>query len=319
MLITTIGTKVVNFSYTNETNTTIEELHIIENNITGIINVHPHTDIVITTLGSMTTGSQIGTNTTAPAPLPVSEPNKILDSNDGAWSLWNRISQQNLLFGNPANFCTRIPESNWESFTVTLNGPKFLKYMAKWTHNEPGTGALMTLKDSPWLLSIVIPHQPHFINQPKEIEVFWGYALHPEAVGKYCKKPMLQCSGREIFKELMKELHINEIFETEVLASAITIPCSMPFITSQFLTRGPHDRPEVIPKGCTNLAFIGQFVEIPIDTVFTVEYSVRGAETAVYGLMGLDRKPKSVYQGERDVVVLAKTLVALCENRVNPT
>lgn len=176
----------------------------------------------------------------------------------------------------------------------------------------------MTLKDSPWLLSIVIPHQPHFINQPTDIEVFWGYALHPEKEGKYIKKPMLACSGEEIFSEFLQNLHINETFRAEVLASAITIPCSMPFITSQFLTRGPHDRPEVVPKGSTNLAFVGQFVEMPLDTVFTVEYSVRGAETAVYGLMNMDRQPKSVYKGERDVAVLAKTLVALCENQVEP-
>lgn len=308
----------VNFSYTNETHSTIEELHIIENGITGVINVHPHTDIVITTLGSMTTGSLIGTNTTPPAPLPKSEPGKIPDSNDGAWQLWDLISKENPTFGNPANFCTRVPESNWESFTVTLENPAFLEYMTKWTHNAPGTGALMTLKDSPWLLSIVVPHQPHFITQPKDVEVFWGYALHPEAIGKYCKKSMLECSGQEIFAELLQELHINPTFQSEVLASAITIPCSMPYITSQFLTRGPHDRPQVIPKGCTNFAFVGQFVEMPLDTVFTVEYSVRGAETAVYRLMGMDREPKQVYKGDRDVAVLAKTLIALCENQVQP-
>lgn len=308
----------VNFSYTNETNTTVEELHIIENGITGVVNVHPHTDVVITTLGSMTTDSLIGTNTTPPAPLPRSEPGETPDCNDGAWQLWKRISKENPTFGNPTNFCTRIPESNWESFTVTLKSPAFLEYMTEWTHNTPGTGALMTLKDSPWLLSIVIPHQPHFITQPKDIEVFWGYALHPEAIGKYCKKSMLECSGQEILAELLQELHLYSGFQNEVLASAITIPCSMPYITSQFLTRGPHDRPQVIPKGCTNLAFVGQFVEMPLDTVFTVEYSVRGAETAVYELMGMDCKPKAVYKGERDVAVLAKTLMALCENHVHP-
>lgn len=137
-------------------------------------------------------------------------------------------------------------------------------------------------------------------------------------MGNYSKKSMLECSGQEIFAELLQELHINTIFQSEVLASAITIPCSMPYITSQFLTRGPHDRPQVIPKGCTNLAFVGQFVEMPLDTVFTVEYSVRSAETAVYGLMGMDREPKQVYKGNRDVAVLAKTLIALCENQVAP-
>ena len=37
----------------------------------------------------------------------------------------------------------------------------------------------------------------------------------------------------------------------------------MPFITSQFLPREKGDRPDVIPKGSNNLAFMGQFCELP--------------------------------------------------------
>ena len=43
----------------------------------------------------------------------------------------------------------------------------------------------------------------------------------------------------------------------------------------------------MIPEGCVNLAFIGQFVELPLDVVFTVETSVRTALMAVWGLTGL--------------------------------
>jgi myosin-crossreactive antigen len=32
-----------------------------------------------------------------------------------------------------------------------------------------------------------------------------------------------------------------------------------------------------VPAGSTNIAFLGQFVEIADDVVFTVEYSFRGA------------------------------------------
>ncbi|MCY7383497.1 MAG: oleate hydratase [Microcoleus sp. CAN_BIN18] len=32
----------------------------------------------------------------------------------------------------------------------------------------------VTFKDSNWLMSIVLAHQPHFINQPADIQVFWG-------------------------------------------------------------------------------------------------------------------------------------------------
>ena len=82
----------------------------------------------------------------------------------------------------------------------------------------------------------------------------------------------------------------------------------MPFITSQFLTREKGDRPNVIPEGSTNLALLGQFVEIKRDTVFTVEYSVRGAQMAVHELMGTNRKPKDIYMGEHNVKVLVDAL-----------
>jgi len=34
--------------------------------------------------------------------------------------------------------------------------------------------------------------------------------------------------------------------------------------------------------------------------VFTVEYSIRSAQTAVYALLGLKREPPAVYQGKFD-------------------
>ena len=71
------------------------------------------------------------------------------------------------------------------------------------------------------------------------------------------------------------------------------------------------DRPEIIPQGATNFAFIGQFCEQPDDVVFTVEYSVRSAQTAVYALLGLKREPPPVYKGEFDPRVLLRAFRAL--------
>lgn len=42
----------------------------------------------------------------------------------------------------------------------------------------------------------------------------------------------------------------------------------MSFITSQFLCRSKGDRPEVVLEGPKNLAFMGQFCEMPDDMVF---------------------------------------------------
>ena len=42
-------------------------------------------------------------------------------------------------------------------------------------------------------------------------------------------------------------------------------------VTSRFLKRKVTDRPDVVPKGLTNLALTGQFVEVPDDCVFTMQ------------------------------------------------
>ena len=276
---------------------------MVERGSTGIIHVHPH-DIVLVTLGSMTASSTLGTNEIPPPVRPS-------HSNDGSWDLWKSISHDSTHFGNPYNFSDRVPESHWESFTITLKSREFFDQIIAFTHNEPGTGALTTFADSNWLMSIVVPHQPHFINQPADVQVLWGYGLFPDRQGNFVHKPMRECSGEEIFAELLGQLGLPE-----KPYQSITIPCSMPYITSQFLTRSHGDRPEVIPKGSTNLAFMGQFVEIPLDTVFTVEYSVRSAMMAVCSLMGLKEQPKSVYKGEHDPRVLAKVLKAMVEDGV---
>jgi oleate hydratase len=66
------------------------------------------------------------------------------------------------------------------------------------------------------------------------------------------------------------------------------IPCRMPYITSMFMPRSPGDRPPPVPKDCKNLASLSQFVEMAEDVVFTVEYSVRAAQIAVYELLSID-------------------------------
>jgi oleate hydratase len=68
------------------------------------------------------------------------------------------------------------------------------------------------------------------------------------------------------------------------------------------------DRPQVIPDGCVNLAFIGQYVETPGDVSFTVESSVRTAMMAVWGLTGLEKPQVPMYEPIYDMRVVAKSL-----------
>jgi oleate hydratase len=74
------------------------------------------------------------------------------------------------------------------------------------------------------------------------------------------------------------------------------------------MVRTGHDRPKVIPDGSTNLAFMGQYAEQPDDVVFTVEYSVRCAMTAVYTLLKLNKTPPAVYKGLHNPQVLVDAL-----------
>ena len=118
--------------------------------------------------------------------------------------------------------------------------------------------------------------------------------------------------------EIMGHLRI-ETAAKKILENCVCIPCMMPFVTSQFLRRGKGDRPQVVPDGSKNLAFIGQFCEIPEDVVFTVEYSIRSAQLAAYSLLGLDRRPPAVYKGSHDSRVLFNAFLTLHDKNARNT
>lgn len=259
-------------------------------------------DNVLVTLGSMTDASSLGSMDSAPVLKGKSASN--------AWALWEKIALSQPLFGRPSNFTEHIKESKWVSFTTTLHDPTFFHLIRDLTGNVPGEGGLITFPESSWLASIVLPHQPHFIGQPADVYVFWGYGLFVDKPGDFVKKPMSACTGREIMTEIMGHLRI-EADANKILKTCTCIPCMMPLITSQFLRRSSGDRPQVVPEGSKNLAFIGQFCEIPDDVVFTVEYSVRSAQLAVYSLLGLSRTPPSVYKGHHDPRILLKAFLTL--------
>jgi oleate hydratase len=231
-------------------------------------------------------------------------------SRGGAWSLWEKIAAGRPAFGNPTVFADHIDESKWVSFTTTLHDPALLRVVRDLTGNVPGEGGLITFPESAWLASIVIPYQPHFIGQPADVSVLWGYGLSVDRPGDFVKKPMSACTGREIMTEVLGHLRVTGE-AARILETSICIPCMMPFITSQFLPRAKGDRPDVVPDGSRNLAFMGQYCEQPDDVVFTVEYSIRSAQTAVYRLLGLKREPPAVYKPAFDPRVLFKAFMAM--------
>jgi oleate hydratase len=272
--------------------TTVDHLHYVVNGETKEVTIGAD-DLVFVSNGSMTAASTFGSHVSPPA----------LNTNKPAeWAFWEKLARKRRDFGRPWIFDGHIDESCGESFTVTCRDPLLLQLIGDFTGNPAGTGGLVTFTDSNWLMSIVVPYQPHFINQPADIGVFCGYGLFPYKLGNFVQKKMSDCAGEEFLIELCSHLGFGAQLP-RILASTTCIPCMMPYVTSQFLVRHEGDRPRVVPEGSTNLAFIGQFCEIEDDVVFTVEYSVRSAQMAVYKLLKIDKEPPALYQGQRDLLV----------------
>jgi len=272
----------------------VDRIHYLKDEINQQIQLKED-DLVLVTIGSMTADSSLGSMHSAPK--------LITDKKDGSWKLWENIAKVSPEFGRPFVFDSRVGESKWESFTVTFQGTTFFELMEEFSGNSAGTGGLVTFKSSNWLMSIVLAYQPHYIGQPENVTIFWGYGLFPDNKGNFVHKKMADCTGEEIMTELLSHLKFDAVRE-QLLKECICIPCMLPYITSQFLTREPGDRPQVVPEITSNLAFIGQFAEVPEDVVFTVEYSVRTAQTAVYKLLNMDKEPTPMYHGDHHPGVL---------------
>ena len=239
----------------------------------------------------------------------------------GGWDMWRKIASQDPSFGNPDKFCSDPEKSNWMSATVTTLDDKIPPYVEKICKRDPFsgkvvTGGIVTVKDSNWLLSWTFNRQPQFRSQPKNQLVGWIYGLFSDVPGNYVKKPMRECTGKEICMEWLYHLGVPEN-QIEELASnsANTIPVMMPYIDAFFMPRNGTDRPKVVPKQAVNFAFLGQFAEVERDTIFTTEYSIRTAMVAVYTLLNIDRGVPEVWGSTYDIRDLLNATVKLRDGK----
>jgi oleate hydratase len=274
-------------------------------------------DLVFVTNGSLVENSRWGDHHTAPAFDPVVH-------DGGSWHLWRNIAVQDPSFGNPDKFCTFPEQSQWESASVTTLDERIPAYIEKickrpTRSGKVVTGGIVSVRDSAWLLSWTVNRQPHFKKQPDHQTVVWLYGLFTDVPGDYVKKPMRDCTGQEITKEWLFHLGVPSGDIDDLAATgAITRPCMMPFITAFFLPRNGTDRPQVVPEGCVNFAFIGQFAESTRDCIFTTEYSVRTAMEAVYQLLGVERGVPEVFGSIYDVRELMKSTACLRDRKTLP-
>ena len=267
-------------------------------------------DLVFITNGGCVENSAMGSQNT-PAPYnPEIKPG-------GGWDMWRRIAAQSPDFGNPDKFCYDSELCNWMSATVETLDQRIIPYITNICKRDPFTGKVVTggivsVKDSSWLLSWTINRQPQFRSQPKDHCLVWVYALFNDRPGDYVKKPMRDCTGKEICMEWLYHIGVPEN-EIEELAenSANTVPVMMPYIDAFFMPRNDTDRPKVVPDGAVNFAIIGQFAETARDTIFTTEYSMRTGMEAVYTLLNVDRGVPEVWCSTYDVRDLLNATVKL--------
>ena len=271
-------------------------------------------DLVFITNGGCVENSAIGSQN-EPAPF-----NKEIKEG-GGWDMWRKIAAQDPAFGHPDKFCYDPEQSNWMSATVNTLDQRIVPYIKKICKRDPFsgkvvTGGIVTVKDSSWLLSWTINRQPQFRDQPKDQLLVWVYGLFSDQPGDFVKKPMRDCTGKEICMEWLYHLGVPEN-EIEDMAehSANTVPCMMPYITAFFMPRAHGDRPDVVPQGAVNFAFLGQFAETARDTIFTTEYSIRTGMEAVYTLLNVDRGVPEVWGSTYDVRDLLNATVKLRDGK----
>ena len=271
-------------------------------------------DLVFVTNGSCTEGTIYGDHTHAPV-------GDAEVRTSGCWSLWKNIAAQHPSFGHPEKFCGDISRSNWESATITTDNEEIIQQIEKICKRDPRsgrvvTGGIVSCKDSSWLLSWTINRQGQFKEQAKKDVCIWVYALFTDKPGDYVKKPMKECTGMEITQEWLYHLGVPvEHIDGLARHACNATPTMMPYITAFFMPRRKGDRPDVIPDGSVNFAFLGQFAETPRDTIFTTEYSVRTAMEAVYGLLGVDRGVPEVWGSVYDVRALLDSSVKLMDGK----
>jgi len=279
-------------------------------------------DLVFITNGCCTDTSCYGDQTHAP------DLSHIVNGQGESWDLWKNIAKQakHDEYGHPDVFCSDTEATNWMSATVETSNEDIIQHIMNICKRDPRagkvtTGGIVTVKDSVnnWFLSWTINRQPQFRSQNKDTVLVWLYALHTDTEGNYIKKAMRDCTGEEICQEWLYHIGMDESKIKDYSENACnTTTCFMPYINAFFQPRKNVDRPNVVPEGAVNFAFIGQFAETPRDTIFTTEYSMRTGMESVYTLLNVDRGVPEVWGSQYDIrELLRAAYYAVDKKKIN--
>ena len=262
-------------------------------------------DLVFITNGCCTDTSCYGDQDHAP------DLSHIKNGSGESWDMWKNIASQatNGEYGNPDAFCSDINATNWMSATIATSDEEIIDKIMKICKRDPRsgrvtTGGIVTVKDSTnnWYLSWTINRQPQFKCQDKNTVLIWLYSLNTNKEGNWIKKPMRECSGKEVCEEWLYHIGLDKSkIEAKAANACNTTTCFMPYINAFFQPRKESDRPKVVVDNAVNFAFIGQFAETPRDTIFTTEYSIRTGMEAAYTLLNVDRGVPEVWGSKYDI------------------
>ena len=144
----------------------------------------------------------------------------------------------------------------------------------------------------------------------------WVYGLFSDKPGDFVKKPMRECTGKgNLYGVAVPHRRAGGGRSELAEHSANTVPVMMPYITAFFMPRAAGDRPDVVPEGAVNFAFLGQFAETKRDTIFTTEYSMRTGMEAVYTLLDIDRGVPEVWGSVYDIRDLLNATIQLRDGK----
>jgi oleate hydratase len=170
------GAFVSDLDFTNTSGRmSVNRLHVERANGPPTVTVAPD-GIVLVTTGTQAADLRAGTMDEAPPPKPP-HPGR-------SWALWKILAAKHKVFGDPSVFFgdDKILDSRWVTFTVTTKRQEFLDEIIKLTGSGTGSGGLLTLRDSPWVISLSIFEQPEILDQPPGLVGLWapsGEQRHP--------------------------------------------------------------------------------------------------------------------------------------------
>jgi oleate hydratase len=280
-----MGTRVVDVDFRPTTDEkTITMLHCLQQGVAKDIPIRRN-DFTFISIGSKVSDVKIGTMHKAPVTVQVDHPE------DGAFLLWQKMAAKQPELGNPLKFTASPDHSEFVIWSCTTKGKVWDRLVLDLTGNKRmGEQHEIVFPDSPWRNIFHVPWQPFVPNQTPDTTIIMGMCEHCGNKGEFVKKPMWASTGEEILTEFSHAFGWEKELPEIIKNSEMTVYYE-PYVTSMFLPRNMFDRPKVVPNRSTNLAFIGEYTEMPEDTVFMVSYSTKSAQLAVHQLFDITNIP----------------------------